>query len=67
MKWLELVDKIVKGDRTKWNDILEMPLIEFLNCIAFFKQKTNNRQKRIEQAANKGFNSYVVACLHEML
>jgi hypothetical protein len=65
--WLELVDRIVKGDRTKWDAILTMPLIEFLNTIAFYKQKTKERQKRIEQAATKGFNAYVVACLHEML
>lgn len=67
MRWLELVDRVVKGDRTKWDAILTMPLIEFLNTIAFFKQKTKERGKRIELAATKGFNSYVVACLHEML
>ncbi len=61
------MDRIVKGDRTKWDAILEMPLIEFLNSIAFFKQKTKDRQHRIEQASSKGFNSYVVACLHELL
>ena len=65
--WLELVDRIVKGDRTKWDAILTMPLIEFLNTIAFFKAKVKERDKRIEQAAAKGFNAYVVACLHEML
>lgn len=67
MRWLELVDKIVKGDRTKWDNILKMPVIEFLNTIAFYKQKTKERQKRIELAASKGFNAYVVAVLHEML
>ncbi len=67
LAWLELVDKIVKGDRTKWDTILQMPLIEFLNTIAFYKAKTKERQKRLEQSATKGFNAYVVACLNEML
>jgi hypothetical protein len=67
LAWLELVDKIVKGDRTKWDSILQMPLIEFLNTIAFYKAKGKERQKRLEQSAAKGFNAYVVACLNEML
>ena len=65
--WLEIVDKIVKGDRTKWEFILMMPLIEFLNAMAFYKAKTKERQKRLEDAAAKGFNPYIVACLNEML
>ena len=65
--WLEIVDKIVKGDRTKWDFILMMPLIEFLNAMAFYKAKTKERQKRLEDAAGKGFNPYIVACLNEML
>ena len=65
--WLEIVDKIVKGDRTKWDFILDMPLIEFLNAMAFYKAKTKERQKRLEDAAGKGFNPYIVACLNEML
>ena len=65
--WLEIVDKIVKGDRTKWDFILEMPLIEFLNSMAFYKAKTKERQKRLEDAAGKGFNPYIVACLNEMI
>lgn len=65
--WLEIVDKIVKGDRTKWDFILDMSLIEFLNAMAFYKAKTKERQKRLEDAASKGFNSYIVACLNEML
>jgi hypothetical protein len=67
LAWLELVDKIVKGDRTKWDTILQMPLIEFLNTISFYKTKTKERQKRLEDSAAKGFQSYVVACLNEML
>lgn len=46
---------------------MQMPLIEFLNTIAFYKAKTKERQKRLEQSAAKGFNAYVVACLNEML
>lgn len=65
--WLEIVDKIVKGDRTKWDFILDMSLIEFLNAMAFYKAKTKERQKRLEDAASKGFNPYIVACLNEML
>ena len=65
--WLEIVDKIVKGDRTKWDFILMMPLIEFLNAMACYKAKTKERQKRLEDAAGKGFNPYIVACLNEMI
>jgi len=65
--WLEIVYRIVKGDRTKWDFILNMPLIEFLNSMAFYKAKTKERQKRLEDAAGKGFNPYIVACLNEMI
>jgi hypothetical protein len=44
-----------------------MPLIEFLNAMAFYKAKTKEWQKRLEDAAGKGFNPYIVACLNEML
>jgi hypothetical protein len=51
---LELVDKIVKGDRTKWDTILQMPLIEFLNTIAFYKAKTKETAETIRAVSNKG-------------
>jgi hypothetical protein len=54
-------------DRTKWQFFLDMSLIEFFNAIAFYKAQTQERNKRLEQSANKGFNQYVIACLNEML
>lgn len=44
-----------------------MELIEFLNTIAFYKTIKKEQSKRLEQAANKGYQSYIVAVLNEML
>ena len=65
--WLELVDKMANRDRTKWEFFLDMPLIEFFNAIAYHKAQTQERNKRLEQSANKGFQPYVIAVLNEML
>lgn len=65
--WLELVDKMANRDRTKWEFFLEMSLIEFFNAIAYYKAQTQERNKRLEQSANKGFQPYVIAVLNEML
>jgi len=44
-----------------------MPLVEFLNTLAFHTTIKKQQQKRLEDAANKGFESYVCACLNELL
>jgi hypothetical protein len=44
-----------------------MPIVEFLNTLAFHTTITKQRNKRLEDAASKGFESYVCACLNEML
>jgi hypothetical protein len=44
-----------------------MKLIEFLNTLSFHRTITKQRDKRLSEAANKGFESYVCACLNEML
>ena len=65
--WLELIDKMANRDRTKWQFFLDMSLIEFFNAIAYYKAQTQERNKRLEQSANKGFQPYVIAVLNEML
>ena len=65
--WLELIDKMANRDRTKWQFFLDMSLIEFFNAIAYYKAQTQERNKRLEQSANKGFQNYVIAVLNEML
>lgn len=65
--WLELVDRMAKKDRTQWEFFLDMPLIEFFNTVAYYKAQTQERNKRLEQAAGKGFQPYVIAVLNEML
>jgi hypothetical protein len=44
-----------------------MGLIEFLNTVAFYKSTKKEQAKRLEQAANKGYQTYIVAVLNEML
>jgi hypothetical protein len=44
-----------------------MPLIEFLNAMAFYKQQSKEKLKRLDQASTKGFETYVIACLNEMI
>jgi hypothetical protein len=44
-----------------------MKLVEFLNTLSFHRTILNERNKRLEAAASKGFESYVCACLNEML
>ena len=65
--WIELIDKMANRDRTKWQFFLDMSLIEFFNAIAYYKAQTQERNKRLEQSANKGFQPYVIAVLNEML
>lgn len=65
--WLELIDRMANRDRTKWEFFLDMSLIEFFNAVAYYKAQTQERNKRLEQSANKGFQPYVVAVLNEML
>jgi len=55
------------GRRAEWDAILEMKLVEFLNTLAFHRTITEERNKRLEQAENKGFEAYVCACLNELI
>ena len=65
--WLGLVDRLAGGRRQEWDAILEMPLIEFLNTLSFHTTISKQKTKRLEKAAAQGFESYVCACLNEML
>ena len=65
--WLSIIDRLAGGKRTEWDAILEMKLVEFLNTLSFHRTILNERNKRLEAAASKGFESYVCACLNEML
>jgi hypothetical protein len=65
--WLSLIDRLAGGKRQEWDAILKMPIVEFLNTLAFHTTITKQRNKRLESAASKGFESYVCACLNEML
>jgi hypothetical protein len=44
-----------------------MPLIEFLNTLAFHTTIKKEQQKRLEKAAGQGFEAYVCACLNEII
>jgi hypothetical protein len=55
------------GRRAEWDAILEMKLIEFLNTLSFHRTITKARNQRLDQAAAKGFESYVCACLNELI
>jgi hypothetical protein len=44
-----------------------MPLKEFLNTLSFHITVKRQQQKRLEKAAQQGFESYVCACLNELL
>jgi hypothetical protein len=55
------------GRRAEWDKILEMPLIEFLNTLAFHTTIKKEQQKRLEKAAGQGFEAYVCACLNEII
>lgn len=46
--WLKVVDALAHGDRTKWEYFLKMPVIEFLNAVAFQKDKVKQRTELIE-------------------
>jgi hypothetical protein len=65
--WLEMVHHMANKDRTKWDFFLYMPLVEFLNAMAFYKQQSKEKLKRLDQASTKGFETYVIACLNEMI
>lgn len=65
--WLELIHMMAQKDRTKWDFFLQMPLIEFLNALAFYKQQSKERLKRLELASAKGYQNYVIACLNELI
>jgi hypothetical protein len=65
--WLSLVDRIAGGRRTEWDKILEMPLIEFLNTLAYYHTIQKEKTKRLEKAAVSGFENYVCACLNELI
>lgn len=65
--WLEMIHHMANKDRTKWDFFLNMRLIEFLNAVAFYKQQSKEKMKRLEQASAKGYENYVVACLNELV
>jgi hypothetical protein len=44
-----------------------MPLIEFLNTLAYYHTIQKEKTKRLEKAAVSGFENYVCACLNELI
>lgn len=47
--WYNVLDSLSNSDRTKWDYFLNMGVIEFLNTLAYFKDK----EKHLEQLRNK--------------
>ena len=47
--WHLILDSLSNHDRTKWEFFYSMNIIEFLNCISFFKdkQKWEHEQNKI--------------------
>jgi hypothetical protein len=37
--WIAVIDSLSNGDRTKWNYFTEMGVVEFLNTLAYYKDK----------------------------
>lgn len=50
--WLSTVDNLVNGDVNKYSYVYEMPVIEFLNILAFVKDK--QKLEREQQDKLKG-------------
>jgi hypothetical protein len=63
---------LAKGDRSKWQYYLDMPVVEFLNAVSFDNEQHRARRERLERAAQDAKNAkdgqvYMIALLQELL
>ena len=63
---MSLIDRLAGGRRTEWDAILNMPIIEFLNTLAFHTTIQKERLQRLEKSTGS-FESYVCAMLNELI
>lgn len=47
--WYYTLDNISNNDRTKWEYFLNMNVIEFLNTLAYYKDKQGYIEEQLEQ------------------
>lgn len=48
--WVAILDNLTNGDRTKWDYYLNMGGIDFLNYLAFLKDKQEHLKELYEKA-----------------
>lgn len=53
--WIVLVNTLANNDRTKWEDILSMQVVEFLNTISFYKDKASYDKQMNEKSMRNGY------------
>ena len=53
-----VLDQMSGGDRTKWQYLLDMGVIEFLNTMAFYKDKAEMEAQRAEENTRKVSRSW---------
>jgi len=49
---LIVVDRLAGGDMLKWNDVLELPAVEFLNYASYQVEKNKHESFEIKRRAN---------------
>ena len=52
--WIALIDKMADGKREMWDYYFDLNIIEFLNTVAFYKDKTDHERKEHERALRNG-------------
>jgi hypothetical protein len=58
---------MAKGDRTKWDYFLDMQWAEFQNYYILFNEERKELIDDLNTASRKGFESYVVRALSQMI
>ena len=49
-----MIDKMADGKREMWDYYFDLNIIEFLNTVAFYKDKTDHERKEQERALRNG-------------
>lgn len=47
--WVNLVDKVSQTCRCSWDDVWRMTALEFLNIVSYYKDKTAEEQRALEE------------------
>jgi hypothetical protein len=66
-RWLEIIDDLAQGDRTKWDFFFDLTVTEGLNAYSFRMAKANKLADNLVGPSAEGYQAFMHRAMLEIL